>query len=135
MPFLLPQVGFASAGTREQSLEHQRTLRAARKQCMESLDLTVEDALQHGLQDFSQYGKTKCLPKCLFEKLEIFDETNGFDVDCTTERFFLALVNRKKELIRERAVKCADKKLQSANACEWAHRGLQCFTAKGLTLG
>lgn len=107
-------------------------MKAARTECQASLQLIEDDVKQHGSGHSSD--KTECLPKCIFGKLGIFDETNGFNVDRSVEVFDHAL-NGRLETIREKVGKCADKSLQSANACEWAQHGFECFIKEGLSLG
>lgn len=124
--------GFSNAGTIEQNLEHQKILKAARLECEATLHLSEDDVKKHGTGVSND--ATKCLPKCIFSKLGIFDETIGFHVDRTVETFDHAL-NGKLESIREKVIKCADKNLQSADACEWAQNGFKCFIEEHLSLG
>lgn len=81
--------------------------------------------------NFSNDEKTQCYIKCIFGKMGLFDEKDGFDI----ERLVKQLGQGKNEtVIRPEIVKCADKNQQKTDACQWAYRGFDCFKKAHLDL-
>lgn len=69
-----------------------------------------------------------CFKKCVFEKLGLFDEVNGLNVEKIVEA-------EKREgfsesVARLMAKKCAVKKLDSESICEWSRRSTDCLEAE-----
>lgn len=69
-----------------------------------------------------------CFKKCVFEKLGLFDETYGLNVENIVEA-------EKREgfsesVARSMAKKCAVKKLDTESICEWARRSTDCVEAE-----
>lgn len=70
----------------------------------------------------------KCFTKCTFEKLGIFDETNGLNVEHLVKIRANGAVSE--DLARSKAGKCTVKRGESENSCEWASRIYDCLHAE-----
>lgn len=69
-----------------------------------------------------------CVRKCLLEKTGLFNETNGFNVENIVK---LEMHEGRSDSAAKAVVKkCAVKKKESENNCDWALRGLECLIAE-----
>ncbi|XP_055325839.1 general odorant-binding protein 99a-like [Sitodiplosis mosellana] len=118
-------------------LKWQETLGTARRECQTTLHVSEDAVREHGLGNRTNSEATQCFAKCIFTKLGMFNETNGFNEDSSIDRFRVAMVAKEGNIpsIREIVVKCASKKIKTENACGWANRGFECFRKEGLSLG
>lgn len=70
----------------------------------------------------------KCFTKCTFEKLGIFDEMNGLNVEHLVK--MRTNSGASEDLARPKAEKCAVKRGESENNCEWASQIYACLHAE-----
>lgn len=73
----------------------------------------------------------KCARKCTYEKIGIFDETSGFNVENIIKSEMLKGFSEDDS--KAMTKKCAVKKEESETDCEWASRGGDCFKAEELS--
>ncbi len=99
--------------------------------CQTLLNLSDTETRQYRFSE-NTTEKNKCFAKCLFNKLEIFNETNGFNVERSVKLFRAADNIYSEDLTRYKVEKCADRNLQNNDACKWAHRGFRCFVKENL---
>lgn len=118
-------------------LKFQEALGVVRRECQTTLQVSEEDVRQHGLGNNVNNNKTECFAECMFSKLEMFNSTNGWNIDISTEKFGVAMLAKddKLKVVREKVTKCAYQKLETENACSWANRSFECFRNEGLSLG
>lgn len=119
---------FAAAEWKIQTAEN---IAAYRPVCATSLNIPEDKVNEYKKFNFPNDEKTQCYIKCIFEKMGLFDEKEGFNV----EHLVKQLGQGKNETaIRPEIVKCADKNTQKTNACQWAYRGFDCFKKANLEL-
>ncbi|XP_055323677.1 general odorant-binding protein 99a-like [Sitodiplosis mosellana] len=125
---LLAAVVFADAEWKIQTAEN---LNAYRPECANSLSIPEDKVNEYKKWNFPNDEKTQCYIKCIFGKMGLFNEKDGFNV----EHLVKQLGQGKNEtIIRPEVVKCADKNPQKTNACQWAYRGFDCFKKAHLDL-
>lgn len=111
-------------------------MKKARLECETEQQVTEEAVEQHGMGQTDDATKLECFANCMFTKLGMFDDTNGFNVDRSVVLFGQSLPSNKNlDIIREKTVKCNNPKSESESACAWANRSFQCFMKEGLSLG
>lgn len=72
----------------------------------------------------------KCFSKCALEKVGIFDESNSLNVEHLVKITMNSAAS--KSFARSMAEKCAVKREESENNCEWAFRVYECLHAREL---
>lgn len=78
---------------------------------------------------FSYQGPSEAISrKCILEKLELFDETNGFNVERIVEIEMHKGIDA--NVARSIAEKCSVKKNQSESNWMWTNRGYDCLEAE-----
>lgn len=115
----------------EWKIQTQENLEKYRPECATSLGISDDLVTEYKKWNFPNDEKTQCYINCIFKKMGLFDETNGFDV----EHLVKQLGQGKNETeIRPEVVKCADKNPNKSTACAWAFRGFNCFKNAHLNL-
>lgn len=115
----------------EWTIQTQENLNSYRPECVTSLGISEELVNEYKKFNFSNDEKTQCYINCIFKKMGLFDEKDGFNID----RLVKQLSQGKNEtVIRPEVVKCADKNPNKTNACSWAYRGFTCFKTAHLDL-
>lgn len=117
--------------TAEWKIQTVENLNTYRPECATSLQIPEDKVNEYKKWNFSNDEKTQCYIKCIFGKMGLFDEKEGFNV----ERLVKQLGQGKNEtVIRPEVIKCADKNTQKTNTCAWAFRGFDCFKKAHLSL-
>lgn len=115
----------------EWKIQTQENLVSYRPECVSSLSIGEDLVNEYKKFNFPNDDKTQCYINCIFKKMGLFDEKEGFNV----ERLVKQLGQGKNEtVIRQEVVKCADKNPNKSSACNWAYRGFLCFKTAHLDL-
>ncbi|KAL1397319.1 hypothetical protein pipiens_009855 [Culex pipiens pipiens] len=105
-------------------------LQTYRSECVSSLSISDELVAKYRKWDFPEDDTTQCYIKCIFNKMELFDDNNGPIVD----NLVLQLAHgRDADEVRAEILKCVDKNTDD-NSCHWAFRGFKCFQTNNLQL-
>lgn len=99
--------------------------------CASSLSIPEAQVNEYKKWNFPNDEKTRCYVKCILEKMGLFTDATGFNV----ERLIQQLGQGKNATtIKTEVEKCADKNPNKDHACVWAYRGFNCFKAAHLSL-
>ncbi|XP_055632156.1 general odorant-binding protein 99a-like [Toxorhynchites rutilus septentrionalis] len=101
-----------------------------RSECASSLNIPEETVEKYKKWEFPEEDSTKCYIKCVFNKMHLFDDTTGPNVDNLVQQL---AHGRDADEVRAEVVKCVDKNTDD-NACHWAFRGFKCFQKNNLQL-
>ncbi|XP_058443199.1 general odorant-binding protein 99a-like [Malaya genurostris] len=101
-----------------------------RGECVSSLSVPDDHVTKFKKWEFPEDDTTKCYIKCIFTKMQLFDETDGPIVENLVKQL---AHGRDEAEIRAEILKCVDKNTDN-NACSWAFRGFQCFQKNNLSL-
>ncbi|KXJ69324.1 general odorant-binding protein 99a [Aedes albopictus] len=105
-------------------------LQRFRNECVSSLSVPADYVEKFKKWEFPEDDTTMCYIKCVFNKMQLFDDTEGPLVD----NLVLQLAHgRDGEEVRTEVMKCVDKNTDN-NACHWAFRGFKCFQKNNLSL-
>lgn len=115
----------------EWKIQTAENIAAYRPECATSLSIPEDKVNEYKKWIFSNDEKTQCYIKCIFEKMGLFDEKNGFNIENSVKQLGQG---KNETTVRPEVVKCADKNTQNSNACEWAYRGFDCFKKANLQL-
>lgn len=97
---------------------------------MSTLGITEEQVAQYKAWNFPDDEKTHAYIKCIFTKMGLFSDANGFNVEHLVQQLGQ---NRDAAETRTEVQKCSDKK-DAADPATWAYKGLACFRAAHLDL-
>uniref|UniRef100_A0A182KHK4 Odorant-binding protein 9 n=1 Tax=Anopheles christyi TaxID=43041 RepID=A0A182KHK4_9DIPT len=101
-----------------------------RAECVQSLSVSDELVEKYKSWNFPEDDTTQCYIKCIFNKMQLFDDANGPIVD----NLVVQLAHgRDVDEVRAEIVKCAGSNTDG-NVCHWAFRGFQCFQKNNLSL-
>lgn len=116
---------------KEWKIQTQENLVSYRPECASSLSIPDNVVNEYKKWNFPDDEKTRCYIRCIFEKMGLFEEATGFNVDRLVKQLGQG---RNETQIRPEVEKCADKNPAKDNACVWAYRGFNCFKAAHLNL-
>merc|ERR1712232_106051 len=100
-----------------------------RGECVTQLNIPAEKVDQFKQWKFEEGDA--CYIECILNKMGLFDEATGFNVDNLVEQ--LGQSGDKTE-IRSKVEPCADKNTAKDDKCKWAFRGFKCFQTNHLSL-
>lgn len=106
-------------------------LTAYRPVCASSLNIPEATVNEYKKWNFPDDEKTRCYIRCIFEKMGLFTDATGFNVDRLVKQLGQG---RNETEIKPEVVKCADKNPNKDHACIWAYRGFNCFKNAHLNL-
>ncbi|XP_062534215.1 general odorant-binding protein 99a-like [Armigeres subalbatus] len=101
-----------------------------RTECVSALNVPAEYVEKFKKWEFPEDDTTKCYIKCVFNKMQLFEDTEGPLVDNLVQQL---AHGRDADEVRTEVLKCVDKNTDN-NACHWAYRGFQCFQKNNLSL-
>nr|6NBN_A Chain A, AAEL005772-PA [Aedes aegypti]6OG0_A Chain A, AAEL005772-PA [Aedes aegypti]6OGH_A Chain A, AAEL005772-PA [Aedes aegypti]6OII_A Chain A, AAEL005772-PA [Aedes aegypti]6OII_B Chain B, AAEL005772-PA [Aedes aegypti]6OMW_A Chain A, AAEL005772-PA [Aedes aegypti]6OMW_B Chain B, AAEL005772-PA [Aedes aegypti]6OMW_C Chain C, AAEL005772-PA [Aedes aegypti]6OMW_D Chain D, AAEL005772-PA [Aedes aegypti]6OMW_E Chain E, AAEL005772-PA [Aedes aegypti]6OMW_F Chain F, AAEL005772-PA [Aedes aegypti]6 len=105
-------------------------LQRYRTECVSSLNIPADYVEKFKKWEFPEDDTTMCYIKCVFNKMQLFDDTEGPLVDNLVHQL---AHGRDAEEVRTEVLKCVDKNTDN-NACHWAFRGFKCFQKNNLSL-
>ncbi|XP_065089082.1 general odorant-binding protein 99a-like [Ochlerotatus camptorhynchus] len=105
-------------------------LQRFRTECVTSLNVPAESVEKFKKWEFPEDDMTMCYIKCVFNKMQLFDDTEGPLVDNLVQQL---AHGRDAEEVRTEVLKCVDKNTDD-NTCHWAFRGFKCFQKNNLSL-
>ncbi|XP_052862705.1 general odorant-binding protein 99a-like isoform X1 [Anopheles cruzii] len=101
-----------------------------RGECVKSLGVSDELVEKYKSWNFPEDDTTQCYIKCIFNKMQLFDDTNGPNVENLVQQL---AHGRDAEEVRGEINKCTGSNTDG-NICHWAFRGFQCFQKNNLSL-
>ncbi|XP_058825089.1 general odorant-binding protein 99a-like [Topomyia yanbarensis] len=101
-----------------------------RGECVSSLSISDDYVSKFKKWEFPEDETTMCYIKCIFTKMQLFDETDGPIVDNLVQQL---AHGRDADEVRAEIMKCVDKNIDN-NACHWVYRGFKCFQKNNLSL-
>lgn len=102
-----------------------------RPECASSLSISEDAVNEYKKWNFPDDEKTRCYIRCIFNKMGLFDDASGFNIDHLVKQLGQ---NRDEAETRTEVVKCADKNPNKDDNCVWAFRGFKCFKEAHLPL-
>nr|AWC08425.1 odorant-binding protein 14 [Bradysia odoriphaga] len=106
-------------------------LQSYREVCVTEHGITPEQIAKYKSWNFPDDEKTHVYINCIFNKMGLFDDKTGFNID----HLVLQLgQNQNKDEVKAKIEKCADKNENKDSAAVWAFRGMKCFIAENLPL-
>lgn len=106
-------------------------LQVFRDECVKTLQIPTNLVKQYERDNFPNDPQTQCYVKCIFNKLDLLDEVNSFNV-----RRFIKLLGDdqidSENMIRAKVMKCAKRNEKVADICELAYRNFICFRKEDL---
>lgn len=102
-----------------------------RSECILSLQIPEDNVNEYKMDNFPNDERTQCYVKCMLDKLGLFDDRYGFNV----ERLVTQLGQERRGIDTKNDIeKCADKNSQLTDVCEWAYRGFYCIRQAKIAL-
>lgn len=102
-----------------------------RPECASTLNIPENVVAEYKKWNFPDDEKTRCYIRCIFNKMGLFTDEQGFNVERLVKQLGQ---NRNETEVRAEILKCADKNEAKDNACVWAFRGFNCFKEAHLSL-
>ncbi|CAO1421981.1 unnamed protein product [Diamesa hyperborea] len=122
---LFALVALASA---EFQIKTSEDLQKYRGECVQELEIPAETVEEYKKWNFKPEGKTPCYIRCIFTKMEIFNDEVGPIVD----NLVLQLGQGRTDDIKDDIEKCIDN--SGDDKCMWAFKGFGCFKKSNLSL-
>jgi len=113
---------FVAAVSADYVLKTTDDLNIARKECVLELKVPTTTVEEYKKRIFTPEGVTPCYLRCIFNRLGLFDDKDGFIVD-----YYMKQLGR--EDVRGGVVGCFDN--AGTDTCMWAYRGFTCFLKNG----
>uniref|UniRef100_A0A240PNH4 Odorant-binding protein 9 n=1 Tax=Anopheles epiroticus TaxID=199890 RepID=A0A240PNH4_9DIPT len=130
LKFVVAILAFTAVMSAEFVVQTRDDLLKYRAECVQSLGVSDELVEKYKSWDFPEDDTTQCYIKCIFNKMQLFDDTTGPIVD----NLVVQLAHgRDADEVRAEIVKCAGSNTDG-NVCHWAFRGFQCFQKNNLSL-
>ncbi|XP_053687879.1 general odorant-binding protein 99a-like [Sabethes cyaneus] len=130
MKLFVAVLGLLAVASAEFTVQTSEDLHRYRNECVTALSVPEDHVAKFKKWQFPEDDTTQCYIKCIFNKMQLFDDTDGPLVDNLVQQL---AHGRDADEIRAEIVKCVDKNTDG-NTCHWAFRGFKCFQQNNLSL-